>query len=107
MSSKMIELPRAIFDLMLHRPLIEQKTECSLLVGQQVRVSTGKEILTGMPPFLSDLQLLRLDRPDDLLIDERDDLLLMRFSLKETEIPLMAVITDQAIQRKRAEFIDP
>src|SRR5438105_15924277 len=50
-SGKVVEFPRAVFDLVLHSPCIECIGKCRLLVWAQMGSRTGEEIRTGLSPL--------------------------------------------------------
>ncbi len=101
------ELLIAISDIFFHGPFVNRPGELRLLVREVREARIRKQVGAIAPQSGTNLLLLRLNGTDDLLVYQRDDMFLTQFGLVKAQIPLMAIIANQAIRGKCAELPDP
>lgn len=96
-----------ISNIMFDGPGIKLEAKVVLFVWLFMVSHGGKKVQTRVSPLLLKLLLLCLDDPNDLFAYQRNNMILMDFALMEAQIPLMFVITDEAIERKSAKLAEP
>src|SRR2546421_1385506 len=99
-------MPIAIPNIVLDSPNVESIGEGSLFVGKCREARLGKKIGTLTSVAFTDLLLLCLNGFYHSLVNERENLFPADFTLVKAEVPLMAIITDKAIQWQATDLID-
>ncbi len=75
MRLKMVQLSRLVTDPLLIGPFIEHASKRPCFERKLGRQGTWEKVLAGIPPSLTDIVLLCLNRRDDCLIHEGNDML--------------------------------
>jgi hypothetical protein len=100
------QIPIAVSNIALHSPYVQSHGEGSLFVGKCRDARLGEKIGTVINVAFTDLLLLCLNGFDHSLVNKGDNMFPANFTLVKAEIPLMAIITDEAIQWKATDLID-
>ncbi len=101
------ELFISISDLMFYGPCIDCMGKRRFLVREVREARIRKQVGAISPQLGANLLLLCLNSTDDLLFYQWNDMFLTQFGLVKAQIPLMAIIANQAIRGESAQFADP
>src|SRR6266568_3382030 len=111
MGLQVVQTTVTISDVLCECPSVQPIAEGQSEKGQWLTASsferTCEQVRTLVSPLCPRVFLLGLDDGHHRLIDQRNHVFLFELHLVKFEIPLMFVITDEAIKRERTEFADP
>lgn len=104
MRREVIEMLMAISDLVTSCPLVELPAKRCMEVGLGRRGRRREQIGTRLSPSRSDLLLLYLDCSNHLFLNQGNDQFSIGFALRQAQVPLVLVISNQTIHRELAQF---
>src|SRR5260221_14108763 len=108
MGLQAIQTAMTISDVLFECPSIEPIGESHPPERQWLTTSAleraGEQVGASVTPLCPCIFLLCLDNGNDGFIDQGDYMFLLELHLVKFQIPIMFVITHEAIQREREEF---